>query len=87
VGGTYLEHSLPNAEVKKAWNFTSTVTQAFIASCLIKHTCGMTFEKRFRVMTIAMNYAKMAVNWARRLPLNFGSEMQVSKVGNRKRSN
>jgi len=46
----------------------------------------MTFEKRFRVMTIAMNYAEMVVNWAGRLPLNFESEIQVSKVGNRKQS-
>jgi len=53
---------------------------------VIKHTDCMTFEKRFRVMTIAMNYAEMVVNWAGRLPLNFESEIQVSKVGNRKQS-
>jgi hypothetical protein len=62
VGGTYIEHSLPNVEVKKARNFTSRVTQAFIASCLIKHTGCMSFEKRFRVMTTASNYAETVVN-------------------------
>lgn len=48
--------------LRRRGTLPSTVTQAFIASCLIKHTGGMTFEKRFRVMTIAMNYAEMAVN-------------------------
>ena len=38
-------------------------------------------------MTIAINYAEMAVNWAWSFPLNFESEMQVSKVGNKKQSN
>jgi len=57
------------------------------AKGLIKHTDCITFERRFRVMTMTSNYTEMAVNWAWRLPLNFESEMHVSKAGNREQSN